>query len=49
MIAENAVGRGKEGNSAFLVQSGLSDKWWRDAMECLRKNTRQTGRQKVTL
>ena len=34
-IAEHAARRVKEGTSALLVQSGLSEKWWRKAMECL--------------
>ena len=32
-FAENAVRRAKEGTSALLVQSGLPEKWWSDAME----------------
>ena len=34
-IAENAVRRVKEGTSALLVQRGLFEKWWEEAMECL--------------
>ena len=30
---EHAVRRGKEGTSALLVQSGLSEKWWGEATE----------------
>ena len=33
-IAERAVRRGKEGTSAVLLQSGLSENWWADSMEC---------------
>ena len=33
-IAERAVRRVKEGTSAVLLQSGLDEKWWADAMEC---------------
>ena len=33
-IAERAVRRVKEGTSAVLLQSGLSDSWWADSMEC---------------
>ena len=33
-IAERAVRRVKEGTSAVLLQSGLDDNWWADAMEC---------------
>ena len=33
-IAERAVRRVKEGTSAVLVQSGLSESWWADSMEC---------------
>ena len=33
-IAERAVRRIKEGTSAVLLQSGLDEKWWADAMEC---------------
>ena len=32
-IAENAVRRAKEGTSALLVHSGLSEKLWGEAME----------------
>ena len=32
--AERAVRRIKEGTSAVLLQSGLEEKWWADAMEC---------------
>ena len=38
-IAEKAVRRVKEGTSALLVQSGLSEYGWREAMDffcCLR-------------
>ena len=35
-IAEHAVSSVKEGTSALLAQSGLPEKWWREAMECLR-------------
>ena len=33
-IAERAVRRVKEGTSAVLLQSGLSENWWADSMEC---------------
>ena len=33
-IAERAVRRVKEGTSAVLLQSGLDENWWADAMEC---------------
>ena len=33
-IAERALRRVKEGTSAVLLQSGLDEKWWADAMEC---------------
>ena len=33
-IAERAVRRVKEGNSAVLLQSGLNESWWADSMEC---------------
>ena len=33
-IAERAVRRVTERTSAVLVQSGLNEKWWSDAMEC---------------
>ena len=33
-IAERAVRRVKEGTSAVLLQSGLNESWWADAMEC---------------
>ena len=33
-FAENEVRRVKEGTSALLVQSGLSETRWREAMEC---------------
>ena len=33
-VAERAVRRVKEGTSAALVQSGLADMWWKEAMEC---------------
>ena len=33
-IVERAVRRVKEGTSAVLLQSGLSEKWWADSMEC---------------
>ena len=33
-IAERAVRRVKEGSSAVLLQSGLSESWWADSMEC---------------
>ena len=51
-IAENAVRRVKERTDALVVQSGLSEQWWREAIECFwyfAKHTRQTGRQKVTV
>ena len=32
-IAENVVRRVKERTCILLVQSGLSEKWWREAME----------------
>ena len=32
-IAERAVRRVKEGNSAVLLQSGLNASWWADSME----------------
>ena len=31
---ERAVRRIKEGTSAVLLQSGMDEKWWSDAMEC---------------
>ena len=34
VIAERAVRRVKEGNSAVLLQSGLDENWWADSMEC---------------
>ena len=37
-IAERAVRRIKEGTSAFLLQSGLDEKWWADSMECYLRN-----------
>ena len=33
-LAEREVCRVKEGTSALLVQSGLAEKWWREAREC---------------
>ena len=33
-IAERAVRRVKEGTSAVLLQSGLSESWWADSMDC---------------
>ena len=33
-IAERAVRRVKEGTSSVLSQSGLSESWWADSMEC---------------
>ena len=33
-IAERAVRRAKEGTSVVLLQSGLNESWWEDAMEC---------------
>ena len=33
-IAGRAVRRVKEGTSAVLLQSGLSESWWADSMEC---------------
>ena len=33
-IAERAVRRAKEGTSSFLLQSGLRESWWAQAMEC---------------
>ena len=33
-IAERAVRRAKEGTSAVLLQSGLTESWWADSMEC---------------
>ena len=33
-LAERAVRRVKEGTSAVLLQSGLSENWWADSMEC---------------
>ena len=33
-VAERAVGRTKEGTSVTLVQSGLHDVWWGEAMMC---------------
>ena len=32
--AERAVRRVKEGKSAVLLQSGLTERWWADSMEC---------------
>ena len=49
-IIENAVRRVEESTSALLVQSGLSEKWWREATDMLRlfaKHTTHTGRQNV--
>ena len=33
-IAERAVRRVKEGNSAVLLHSGLDEKWWAESMAC---------------
>ena len=33
-IAERAVRRVREGTSAVLSQSGLSNEWWADSVEC---------------
>ena len=33
-IAERAVGRLKEGTFAVMLQSGLTESWWADSMEC---------------
>ena len=33
-IAKRAVRRVKEGTSAVLLQSGLTENWWADSMEC---------------
>ena len=33
-MAERAVRRVKEGTSAVLLQSGLTENWWADSMEC---------------
>ena len=33
-IAEREVRRVKEGTSAVLLQSGLTESWWADSMEC---------------
>ena len=33
-IAERAVRRVREGTSAFLLQSGLDERWWSGSMEC---------------
>ena len=33
-IDERAVRRNKERTSAVLMQSGLDEKWWADAMDC---------------
>ena len=33
-IAERAVRRVREGNSAVLLQSGLDENWWADSTEC---------------
>ena len=35
-ISERAVRRVKEGTSAVLLQSGLDERWWSDAVECNR-------------
>ena len=34
VIAESAARRVKEGTSAVLLQSGLTEEWWLDSMEC---------------
>ena len=33
-VAERAVRRVKEGTSAILLQSGLTEEWWQEAMAC---------------
>ena len=33
-VAERAVRRVKEGTSATLMQSGLTEDWWQEAMDC---------------
>jgi hypothetical protein len=33
-IAERAVRRVNNGTSSSIVQSGLNDDWWKEAMEC---------------
>ena len=33
-VAERAVRRVKEGTSATLLQSGLTEEWWQEAMDC---------------
>ena len=33
-IADRAVQRVREGTSSVLVQSGLQESWWAEAMEC---------------
>ena len=33
-VAERAVRRVKEGTSAILLQSGLTEEWWQEAMDC---------------
>ena len=33
-VAQRAVWRGKEGNSAVFLESGLDEKWWSESMEC---------------
>jgi len=44
-IAERAVRRVKEGTTASLVQSGLSDRWWHKAMMafCYLRNVHDQG------
>ena len=46
-IAERSVRRVEEGTSALLVQAGISEKWWREAVECfcyLRNNSVADGK-----
>ena len=51
-IAAHAVHWVREGTSALLVQSDLSEKWWGEARECfchLRKIQDKLGGRKVTV
>ena len=34
--AERAARQVKEGTAAELVKSGITDEWWKEAMECYR-------------
>ena len=35
-VAERTIRRVKEGTSVTLTQSGLSESWWPEAMQCYR-------------